>query len=536
MEDNRYISDSAFDEDMGQSIIVCSVPIKNDGHIVGVLFEVIDGDYLSEMTDTVKFGQTGKAFILNSKGVTIAHVNRDLVKNQDCTIENAKTNPELKELAEFNQRMINGETGVGEYSYKTKKYLSGFAPIEGTSWSVAVQLERYEILAETSGLRISMMIASLIFICIGLVIIYFISSGISKRIAVTARYLGLLAEGDLSRDIPEAYLLRKDEFGVMAVSVKTMQDSLKGMIGSIKESASNVNVQSENLSSISEEIASSSQNVSESISNVAIGTSTQSDNINDIVTTLDDFSSKISGMVENAHEVDANSREIGKKAESSNKEMNELNESINNISDSFKEFYNKITYFGQDVNKIDEITALINDISEQTNLLALNASIEAARAGEAGKGFAVVADEIRVLAEQSKNSVENISKLINSISNNTDSIINDSLNIDNELKRQVGTVNSSIKAFREIVDGVDNMIPKIDTLKASAVEIEGNKNGIFNKIDELSSIAVEVSASSEEISASSEEMNAATEEVASSAQVLSSMTNDMMEEVNKFKL
>ncbi|TCO78668.1 hypothetical protein [Marinisporobacter balticus] len=43
-------------------------------------------------------------------------------------------------------------------------------------------------------------------------------------------------------------------------------------------------------------------------------------------------------------------------------------------------------------------------------------------------------------------------------------------------------------------------------------------------------------ASAEEISALSQEMNASTEELAASAQVLSDMTKNMMEQVNKFKI
>ncbi|NYC16957.1 hypothetical protein [Clostridium beijerinckii] len=80
------------------------------------------------------------------------------------------------------------------------------------------------------------------------------------------------------------------------------------------------------------------------------------------------------------------------------------------------------------------------------------------------------------------------------------------------------------------------MIPKIEIIKNSAENIETDKNSIITKVEGLSSISVEVSASSEEISASSEEMNASTEEVASAAQILNSMMNEMIEEVDKFKV
>lgn len=426
--------------------------------------------------------------------------------------------------------------GLGQYRFTGIDKFVGYAPIKGTEWSVAVVVSKTEILSELNGLKVSIIISSLLFLLIGFGIVYMVASSISKGIKSTSNHLELLAQGNLCEEISPKYLKLKDEVGEMTISMKTMQESLRQMINRIKDNSSNINVQSGNLSSVAKEISSLSQNVSEAINEIAVGTGTQSEDLISVTDILNEFSNKLSDMVSEIQVVDSNSREISLMASESNNEMNELNKSVTKVSSSFKTFNGKIVGLGKDINEINEITNIINSIAEQTNLLALNAAIEAARAGESGKGFSVVADEIRKLAEQSKVSSENISKLIGVISKNTDVIVKDSVEMDDELLNQVNIINSSITSFRKIIESVNEIIPKIEIVKNSAEDIDKDKNTILTRVDGISSVSLEVSASSEEIAASSEEMNASTDEVVAAAQILSTMTSEMLEEVNKFKL
>lgn len=126
--------------------------------------------------------------------------------------------------------MISGETGVGEYQYEGVDKFVSYAPVKETNWSVAVTIARNEILSELSTLEISVALSSIVFILIGLGIIYIISNSISKGIKSTSKHMELLAEGNLCEEVSNRYLNSKDEIGAMTNAMKSMQESLGIMI------------------------------------------------------------------------------------------------------------------------------------------------------------------------------------------------------------------------------------------------------------------------------------------------------------------
>jgi methyl-accepting chemotaxis protein len=535
-EGTSNVSDPIVSTVNNSIVVVYAAPIKTNGTVTGVLVATVDGNFLSQITNGITFGSTGKAFMLSKDGTTIAHSNKDLVLSMDNDFENVKKDPLLEKLVELEKKMVAGEKGVGNYTYnKVNKYM-GYAPVKGTGWSFAVVMNTDELLHELSSLRNNTIIFSGIFLLAGIIFMYFVSTTISKGIQVSAKHIEHLSHGDFTIEVSDKYINSKDEIGHITRSVKIMQDSIREMISAISGSSNSIDSQSSNLSALAEEMSASSENVATAIQGVAEGTGSQSGELTVINEVLDNFSRELENMVVDIKKIDSNSRQINSKAHESGRDMEVLSESVGATTKTFKDFVSRISALSDEIQKINGITKVINDIAEQTNLLALNAAIEAARVGEAGRGFTVVADEVRKLAEQSKESSVNINNLILSISNNTEVMIKTTDEMSSGLDNQTIVINKAISSFTSIIGSVEEIIPQIDNVAVSADKINKEKNTIIGKVEEVSSISLEVSSTSEEIAASSEEMSASTEEVASSAQQLAQMTNEMMEQINKFKI
>ncbi|URZ18284.1 methyl-accepting chemotaxis protein [Clostridium felsineum] len=328
----------------------------------------------------------------------------------------------------------------------------------------------------------------------------------------------------------------KNEFGIMSSSLEKTIINISNMINDIKSKFDDIDSKSHDLASVAEEMTSSSANVSIAIQETAKGTSEQSQNLLDINNAIDKFSHELDKVVESINSIDDNSKGITNLANNSGTNMETLLSSVDNLSDSFNEFITKISTLEQDVNRINEITDLINNIADQTNLLALNAAIEAQRAGESGKGFAVVAEEIRTLAEQSKASSENIGILIKDIVNNMGNMLDSSNLMNKELDGQTNIINVTISSFKNIIQKIGEVIPKIEIANMSAMNINEKKMSIVSSIENSSAVSEEIASAAEEIAASAEEMSLSAKSVGQTSENLNVMTKKMHRDLIKFKV
>ncbi len=517
-------------------VFIYSVPIIKDGNTVGVLTATRDANELSKYTNNIKVGETGQSFIINNEGTAIAHRDKNLVLKKDNNFENIKKDPELKSLAEIEKKMVAGENGIGEYNYGNKKKYIAYAPIKPVNWSIGVVIESGEILNHLMILIISVGITSLIGILIAVIFARRIVKSINKPIIASVENLKVIASGNLQTETTNGFSNRRDELGIMAKSIESMKQSIISMLNSIKTSSSDIKLQTNNVEEISNELKSSSKNIYYATNDVAKGTVNQSEDLIYITNILKGFSLKLDDIVDIIKNVDFSISNIKNMSYNSNKDMENVIESVKNVNNTFNELITKIKDVENNVNKINEITNLIDDISDQTNLLALNAAIEAARAGDSGKGFKIVASEIRKLAEQSKVSAVDISSLISKISKDTDLMVNKTKTMKKELDNQEKDIDTAKKSFETITVSVNDIVPKMVVTNNSVQDLNASKDDIMNKIESASSVAQEVSAAAEEIAASTEEMNKYAESLAKLVNALNDMSEDMMKNVNKFKI
>jgi len=105
-------------------VINFAVPIKEGDTVIGALVAIQDGNCLSEYTQEMEVNQQ-EVFIINNKGTTIAHSDQNRVLEMYNIFEQYEADPELESELIIQKKMAEGESGVGEYTYKgITKYIA----------------------------------------------------------------------------------------------------------------------------------------------------------------------------------------------------------------------------------------------------------------------------------------------------------------------------------------------------------------------------------------------------------------------------
>ena len=286
--------------------------------------------------------------------------------------------PLVKELIRVGQQEDGGyvdyyfpKVGGGEESFPKRGYAKAFEPFEwivGTGNYTDYIDDEVESFAATlrseeqSGIASLLLMNGILLLLIS-GFIGLIGMEITKALKVSLSYVGTVAKGDFSISLPDSFLKRKDDFGILANGLEHMKEQIRGMILEIHREGSSI-------AAAVESVKKNMFSLNEDTRNVSVVTK-------QLVVSMD----KTAETSQNIHSM---------------------------------------------AGEIEVLSSAIMSITSQTNLLALNASIEAARAGEAGRGFAVVAGEIGNLAEQSKDTVAKIQEVTKQVTEAVNNLSYDS--------------------------------------------------------------------------------------------------------------
>ena len=531
------IKEPRYLDTVDQVIVAHAIPMTDhDNNILGVVVFNKPGDYISSIIEDIQFLNTGQATMCSADGTTIADRDQEAVNNQSNIIEEAKKDESLEHLSLIVQKMINGESGIGEYKYNNSKKIMSYDPIESTGWSVGIVVEYFDILSWVTSILYKIILVTVIIIFASIIVCAIFSKGITKSINSITYKIKKVSEGDFTNYTDETSINNIKEIGIIDDSINNLRENISNMIGNIKFIGNSINDGSSTLLNYSHELNASSENITTAISEIAQGSSIQAQEIGDISRECEEISKQINVVTDYTGNVQKNTMKIEDNTKKSKIITENLQKSVESFENKFTTFNDSIQELGVDMSAITSITNMINDIAEQTNLLALNAAIEAARAGEMGKGFAVVADEIRILAEQSKNNSEEISKIIERSYYKTKDIVDDSKKINNELMVQNKNINEVKNVVDDIMKSVDVTIPELEKLYEGIKNVNSSQKIILKNVETVSASSEQISASSEEILASSNELNRGSNEVSTFAENLNKETKSIIDELNKFKI
>ena len=429
-----YIDDPIFSRALSSYVyMIARAVTDNNGRTIGFFAGSVKPDTVAVITDSIRVGEKGRAFILAGDGTVVAHWKPELVMQSNYLEDHFENTAGLVEIA---KAMTDGETNYAYYKTGTARNLVVFTPVKGTSWSLGIEVPVEQI--ESSSRLVIYTIALIGFF---IIVVLFVFSAVSiskivKPLQVVENTIIGIAQGDA--DLTQRVnVVRNDEIGRLVNGFNLFAEKLQNIVsnvmqsknklasaeGSLKQSVENTGCSITEILCNIESVSHLVETQADGVEETAGAVTKIADNINSLehmiqnqAAGVTEASAAVEEMIGNINSVDSS---IVKMASEFNQLAAEAREGIDKQS-NVNEIIRTIASQSE---MLQEANTAIAGIASQTNMLAMNAAIEAAHAGDSGRGFSVVADEIRKLSETSSEQSKTIGEELNKIVSALESVV-----------------------------------------------------------------------------------------------------------------
>ena len=502
-------------------------PVRNaQGQIIGVITpgvtltknEVVDQVKKMYQVDTTLFlGDTREATTVTVDG-----------KRQTGT----KLDPKIAEIVLNQNKRFDGEGQI-----LGQPYITSYEPIIGQEGKAIGVMFAGKSLADAHVARNRMGMAVGVATLIALMLAFFATLFMAKRITDPLRQLGLMvkdvAGGDLTRTVD---VKSSDEVGMLSRDFNTMIAELRTLVRHVQDLSQTLAAASEELTSGAEQSADVSHQVAQSITEVAVGATKQLAAVDDASAVVQEVSAGAEEVAATAETITGLSQKSTEATVNGSSAIERAVQQMDSIGAGSSAVNDAVEKLAASSRHIGEIVNVISGIAGQTNLLALNAAIEAARAGEQGRGFAVVAEEVRKLAEQSETAAKEITGLIQQNHTDIQIAVEAMKESAGSVKVGIEVVNAAGVTFREISQLTDEVSTQIAGISSAIGEIAKGSEHIVLAVRDIEHVSKESAGQSQNVSAAAEELTASMTEISTSSQSLAQKAQELQVAVEKFRL
>jgi methyl-accepting chemotaxis protein len=518
-------------------------PIRDDrGAVVGMLYVGIRIESVAELRQAIMetvVGKTGYVYILGGTGDQRGRyiVSQGGKRDGENIWEAKDASGQLfvQEIVKTATATSAGKADIIRYPWQNpgeaapRNKIAAVTYFEPWDWVIGAGAYEDDFQDVVGAIRRSFDSLLLLAIVAGLVALLVLGTamvlttrGITRPLQTVVAHLGLIAGGDLSRDVPAAALARRDETGELAKTLQSVSASLRGMIRDVSGGVHTLATSATEMSAVSSQMSSGASDTAGRASGVAAAAEQMSATTTSVAAGMEQAATSLASVASATEQMSATIGDIAANTEKARAISGGATEQAEAVAGLMK-------HLGAAARDIGKVTETITSISSQTNLLALNATIEAARAGAAGKGFAVVASEIKELARQAASATEEIKARIAEVQSSTGSAVTDVDRIAGTI-REVGDIVASIATAMEEQAAVTKDMAR-SIVEASSGVRDANRR-VGESVLVIRGVAKDIAA----VNAAAADTTEASRNVKGSADELSQVAEKLRALVAKFRV